>query len=235
MEYNYNNAWESVYGDIQQYGATHKHLRRIVSNILRDINYKSFVDVGCGIGANTSLLSKDKNISRMVGIDISDKALNEARKKYNAEFTLMDIQKDCLDEKFDLVFCSLLLEHVLDDQIVLGHLYKMTGHYLLLATIGGNYERYRKWDEKMGHVRNYIMPELESKLNKAGFKVIKNIQWGFPFFSPIGRLLQNIRPEMGIGKYGLVAKTISNIMYWLGYLNSSKRGDLLVVLAEVDD
>jgi hypothetical protein len=111
----------------------------------------------------------------------------------------------------------------------------MTGHYLLLATIGGNYNRYRKWDEKMGHVRNYTMPELESKLNKVGFKVVKSIQWGFPFFSPIGRLLQNIKPEMGIGKYGLATKIVSELLYWLGFLNSSKRGDLLIVLAETDD
>ena len=36
----------------------------------------------------------------------------------------------------------------------------MTGKYLCVATIAGNYERYKAWDERVGHVRNYRVGEL---------------------------------------------------------------------------
>ena len=233
MECDYDQAWDSIYGDMQRFGPTHKHLRRIYSKILKEIQYNSILDVGCGTGLNFPLLLEGKSIKEVAGIDISSNAVNLAKEKYNGEFFVLDIQEGNLKHRYDLVFCSLVLEHVPKDEEVIKNLYQMTGHYLLCSTMAGNYARYKNWEKSVGHVRNYLPGELEAKLSKTGFAIRKCIKWGFPFYSPLMRLLQNINPNMGVGKYGTVMKIGTNFLYWLYFLNSSKRGDVIVILAEV--
>jgi hypothetical protein len=126
------------------------------------------------------------------------------------------------------------MEHVPDDEATLRNIFKMTGRYLLLGTVAGNYERYKAWEQLMGHVRNYLPGELENKLSRAGFNVIKVVYWGFPFYSPISRALLNINPKVGVGKYNLATKIITTLLYWLYFLNSIKKGDIIVVLASVN-
>ncbi|MFC1461803.1 hypothetical protein ACFLQR_04720 [Verrucomicrobiota bacterium] len=92
-------------------------------------------------------------------------------------------------------------------------------------------ERYRSWEEKVGHVRNYRAGELESKLEQAGFTVQHVVYWGFPFFSPLARLLQNhMTPS---ARMGIAGRLTSALMYYLYFLNSHRKGDLLIVLATV--
>jgi len=233
LNYNYNEMWETVYGDIQQYGPAQRHLRRIYSQILREIEYESVLDVGCGPGLNLPILLKDKNIEKVAGIDISNKAIDLAKERYHGEFMVLDIEEQHLGNKYDLVFCSLVLEHLLKDEEAVKNLYEMTGHYLLLGTMGGNYEKYKPAEKVVGHVRNYAPGELEAKLTKTGFVIRKCIKWGFPFYSPLTRLLLNINPSVSVGKYSTALKVSTTLLYWLYFLNSSKRGDVLAILAEV--
>lgn len=229
----YNKIWTNIYGDIQRFGPTHKHLYRLYSYILEKIEYTSVVDVGCGPGLNFPLLCKGKKIKELAGIDISSKCINAVKEKYQGEFRVLEIQEDCLKNKHDLVFCSLVLEHVLNDDKAIKNLGKMTRKYLLVATIQGNYKRYEKWGKKMGHVRNYKRGELEKKLIRNGFKIIRKIEWGFPFYSPIARYFQNINSKIGLGKYDLKTKMITNLIYFVYFLNSSHKGDVLIILAKV--
>lgn len=229
----YNKFWEDTFGDIQQVGPTHKHLHRIYSEILKEIEYESIVDVGCGPGLNFQLLYKGKLIKELAGIDISNKCIQSIKEKYQGEFGVLDIQEACLERKYDLVFCSLLLEHVLNDDKAIENLFKMTGKYLLVTTIQGNYKRYERWEKTMGHIRNYNQGELEKKLIRNGFRIIKKIEWGFPFYSPIQRFLHNINPDMTVGKFGFIARIIATLFYWLGFFNSWKKGDIIIILAQV--
>ena len=107
----------------------------------------------------------------------------------------------------------------------------MTGRYLLVTTMAGDFERYKAWDSQMGHVRNYHVGELEAKLEKTGFAVQRVVYWGFPFYSPFARTLQN---TMKAGsEFGIKTRLIADIMYYLYFFNSHKRGDLLIILASV--
>ena len=143
-------------------------------------------------------------------------------------------KKGHLKRKYDLVFCSLVLEHLLKDVEAIKNLYEMTGRYLLVGTMAGNYERYKPWEKVVGHVRNYSPGELESKLERTGFAIRKCIKWGFPFYSPLTRFLQNINPNIGVvSEYSTTLKIGTTLLYWVYFLNSFKRGDVLVILAEV--
>jgi len=228
----YNKIWREVYGDLQKYGPVHRHMRRLFLKLLSPLKYDTAVDVGCGNGDNLLLLSHNKKLKRLIGSDISEEAIRYASKKINAEYKVLDIQKGIIDEKFDMVFCSFLLEHVEDDNSTLINLKKMCGKYLFISTIQGNYEAYKEWELKMGHLRNYNVGELEKKINDIGFKIIKKIEWGFPFYSPVVRKLQILSPNVGIGKYDTKTKIISSILNLLYFFNSFSKGDILIIIAE---
>jgi hypothetical protein len=71
--------------------------------------------------------------------------------------------------------------------------------------------------------------ELEDKLRGASFEVERTIYWGFPFYSPLARTLQNRMTSTA--SYGLARRALAHAMYELFRLNSSRRGALLIVLA----
>ena len=230
--HDYDHIWKTVYGSQQEMGPTHRHLKRIVSKLLATIEYESVLDVGCGPGDNLPLLCANRRITRITGADISRHALERARRSHAGEFEELDIQRGRLDGRWDLVYCSLVLEHLPDDVAALENLRAMTGRYLLLTTIAGDFERYRKWDETVGHVRNYRVGELEDKLAGVDFTVNKAIYWGFPFYSPIARTLQNFT-KTGAGQFSTTALLIAKFLYYVYFLNSHRRGDVLTVLAQV--
>lgn len=229
----YDDLWTRVYGDIQRHGPVHRHMRRLVSGILEGLSYESVLDVGCGPAENYGLLSRGRRLARFGGIDISRVALEEARRRIpSGEFWNLDIQRERLESEWELVHCSLILEHLPDDVTALSHIRSMTKRYLLLTTIAGDFERYRRYDETQGHVRNYGPGELEAKARAAGFRVLRTISWGFPWYSPLTRELLNVKP-VGVGSsFRAPTRLIAQLAYALYFLNSRRRGDLLILLAE---
>jgi len=227
----YDEMWNQVYGDREHRGPVHRHIRRILRGIVRSIEYDSVLDVGCGFGDNLPLLCDGRRVRRIAGIDISQQAIDHVSKNWRTDFHQLDIQDTRVDGRWDLVFSSLLLEHLPDDVAALDNMRAMTGRYLLVTTIAGDFERYKAWDEQMGHVRNYAVGELETKLMKAGFHLQQVIHWGFPFYSPLSRILQNSMKASSTSS--VRTRLVADIMYYAYFLNSRKRGDLLVVLASV--
>lgn len=227
----YDRCWSEVYGDLQRLGPTHRHMRRILRRMLRGLDYESVVDVGCGAGHNLPLLTEGRRLGRVCGLDVSPAALDRAREVGDGDFVLADVQAESLDERFDLVFSSLVLEHLPDDVAALRNMRAMARHHLVVTTIAGDFERYRPWEEQMGHERNYRRGELEEKVRSAGFAVERALYWGFPFYSPLARRLQNrMRSEPN---YGPASRAAAQLMYWLYFLNSSRRGDVLLLHARV--
>ncbi len=95
-------------------------------NITRDMEAKAVresvrpenlnvLELGCGTGKNTEFLSM--KASRVVGADFSAEMLAAARNKIKAEkveFRQMDLREkwEFAENSFDLITCSLVLEHV---------------------------------------------------------------------------------------------------------------------------
>jgi SAM-dependent methyltransferase len=225
----YDDVWKDVYGDMQDVGPTHRHMRRMLRRILAGLDYYSALEVGCGAGHNLPLLRPEGSAVRVAGLDISEEALRRAREAFDADFELCDIQASRLDGTWELVFSSLVLEHLPDDVAALENMRAMASRWLLVTTIAGDFQRYRPWEEQMGHVRNYRRGELESKVEAAGFSVERVIYWGFPFYSPIARRLQNgMTSEADYTLGNRIAAEVMNAAY---FLNSKRRGDLLLLVA----
>jgi len=227
--HDYDRIWDEVYGDIQDLGPTHRHMTRIIRRLLAPLEYRSVLDVGVGFGHNLPFLTAGRQLDRVAGVDISERALEHVRSEWSGDFRKLDIESECLAETYELVCNALVMEHVRDDEAALRNLRAMTSKYLLVVTIGGDYERYRPWEDQMGHVRNYAPGELERKLSAAGFEPERTIYWGFPFYSPIVRRLQN--HMTATHELSSSSRLIARILYPVFFLNSSRRGDLLIALA----
>lgn len=226
----YDTLWDEVYGDIQDVGPVHRHMRRLMREVLAPLSYETVLDVGVGFGHNLPVLTDARSLTRVAGVDLSERALQHVRERWEGgDFLKLDIESETLESTFDLVCASLIMEHVIDDEAVLANLRALTSRYLLVVTIGGNFERYRPWEDQMGHVRNYMVGELESKLTRAGFVVHRMIYWGFPFYSPLARTLQN--HMQATHEFNWFHRLMTHALYWLYFLNSTRRGDLLIALA----
>jgi len=100
-----------------------------------DIDFKSVkvLEIGCGTGFYTQLL-KDLGVENYVGIDITDVLFTELRKKFprfkfiqNVLFTELrkkfprfkfiqkDVNRDEIEEKFDLILMIDVIEHIVNE------------------------------------------------------------------------------------------------------------------------
>ena len=107
----------------------------------------------------------------------------------------------------------------------------MCGRWCLISTIQG---RMRDYELHMGHVRNYKRGELRSKIEAAGFVARRQIDWGFPLYSPIYReVLRYFPPSATTGTFGFKRKLLSTALYYSFMANANRWGDYIFCLAEV--
>lgn len=109
----YNEMLDNSLNDYERvgWGSTRSQETRFsILTEIGDLNNKSILDVGCGLGSILQFINKKHSILSYTGIDINPNMIDEAKKKNpNAEFKMLDITRD-LDQlnnrKFDYVFLS---------------------------------------------------------------------------------------------------------------------------------
>ena len=228
----YEDIWRDVWGDMQRYGPVHRHHRRIFHEMLRDVDASgigSIVEFGCGEASNLVSVGQRFPNAELYGFDISETALQRARSHVKGRFSLLDIQKEAPNRRFDLSICSDVLEHLEDDVAAIEHIHEVTNRYALISTLQG---RMRAFEKQIGHLRNYKRGELQRLLASAGFEIAKVIEWGFPLYSPLYRdfLAIGSAEELTRGDYGPLKKTLCNLLYGVFSLNSHTHGDAIFVL-----
>lgn len=229
----YDKEWQKV-GQMKEIGPMSRHHRRLIRKLIKGLDFKTVLDVGCGEGSPLYELFSNQNDISYSGLDISEVAINFARQKNpSVRFFAIDITREFLSERFDLIICSEVLEHIQKDREALENISKMVKQYLVVTTIQGTMQSYEK---DIGHVRNYQKAELLTKIEQVGFRVLKVIEWGFPFYSPFYRsilgTLGSSHRQVTQGEFGFVRKLLSQFLYYLFLLNSTKKGDQLAILAE---
>lgn len=232
--FDYEKIWQGTWGDMQKFGPVHRHHRRIFSEIFKKLPEKdiqSIADIGCGEGSNLHFLKSQFPKANLFGFDISNTAIETAKTYIDAKFSLLNIQSEIPSQKFDLVFCSDVVEHLEDDVSAIKNIRQITNGYTLIATVQG---QMRPNEKSIGHIRNYKYGELRRKVEEANFEVLQVIEWGYPFYSPLFRDLINIYPaseKFSQGKYGAMQKIAAHVLYSLFCLNRSNRGDVIFILA----
>jgi len=109
----------------------------------------------------------------------------------------------------------------------------MSNRFLILATMQG---KMRPSETRIGHLRNYSSAELSEKMQSVGLKPIRVEGWGFPFYSPLYRTAAEWLPGgPPDGPMGRGSRLAAALLYQLYKLNVTGRGDVITVLAEVND
>lgn len=120
-------------------------------SMLSSIENKRVLMLGCGTAEESELL-KVFNPQKIVGIDISEKSIEVAKKSYpDLEFYVGDmLNLPFKDNEFDFIFSSLAISHVEDKDKVFKELYRVldndgevlfsVGHPMRFATEKINYD-----------------------------------------------------------------------------------------------
>jgi ubiquinone/menaquinone biosynthesis C-methylase UbiE len=109
------NAWAENYDTVMN--KTRDLEALALRHCLSRINFAEVLEIGCGTGKNTEwLITKAQSV---VGADFSEEMLRKAKEKISSDrvqFIQTDIRLDWLfaEKQFDLVTCSLALEHIHD-------------------------------------------------------------------------------------------------------------------------
>jgi 2-polyprenyl-3-methyl-5-hydroxy-6-metoxy-1,4-benzoquinol methylase len=173
----YNNRWSQLtYLNKLQIQRLNEILQAIQKINLAN---PKILDFGCGDGWLTSILN---HIGPTLGIDLSDKAVNLAKKMYpTAEFFYGNVfQYPFEKESFNIVISQEVIEHVLNQELYLelAARYLKRGGFLILTT--PNSFNFNRWDKKalqswgMQPIENWLNPkQLKKLLLTKGFRIIE--------------------------------------------------------------
>jgi len=224
----YENAW-GQWDDMKSFGPSSRHVRRLTFKMLKGLEFKTCLDAGCGVGTLLQDIHNHYPVVELNGAEYADSGVAIARQKNpNANIYQLDLAKQALPQKFDLVTCVDVLEHIVEDQNAMNHLHEMTSHYLLVVVpTGPLFEQERL---SVGHVHGYSQSEVKTKLEKAGYKILKDMGWGFPFYTLYRRLVMNMPEETVSGNFDWKKRIISEILYLLLFINLPFGGERYYVL-----
>ncbi len=158
---------------IKQDGMTKDRIKTIF-NIIPKNAYK-ILDIGIGLGYIEELLTSRKGFS-LYGNDISERAIKNAKKKFEGEFKLESWESMSFPKsKFDVVLLLEVLEHIPPSKTfqLLSKIKKYLGEngtFVLSIPVNEGLES--MGDNPNGHLRIYTEDLIKAELKIAGFKVI---------------------------------------------------------------
>lgn len=159
-----------------------KELREKFSNTKIDI-----YDAGSGFGQYTYFMSKKLNPYNIFSVDVKQDWVNDCKNFFkqkkisNVSFAVEDLTCINHQNKFDLIVCVDVMEHIQEDVIVFNNFYNALkkGGYLLInspSIYGGSDVHDNEEESFIGeHARDgYSKEDLEAKLHPLGFSNYKS-------------------------------------------------------------
>lgn len=219
----YDRFWSEC-PDFARYNPGARHRRRIIAELLRALPGSSLLDVGCGDGTLlASLCAELPGVRSFTGADLSSETVRSNRARLpGVRFEVLDIAAGALDETFDLVVCSEVLEHLDDRGPAMRHLAAMVapGGHLLVTTPTG---RVFATEKAFGHTTHPTVGELRALGEAAGLSLASSRVWGFPTYRAL-KWATNVNTEwalrnFGSGRYSPAAKLVSTALYYANFLN----------------
>jgi 2-polyprenyl-3-methyl-5-hydroxy-6-metoxy-1,4-benzoquinol methylase len=195
----FNNHYEGKEG----YGVSKRRLSAILF-LLGNIKNKKIIDIGCGNGYLGKALKEKKAIVH--GCDISNDAVSQAKKELDRafQFDASSNNFEEIEEKYDIIISTELIEHLLEPEKFLENLKKIlkpdgfivltTPNFLMwsnrIKMFLGKFE-YREtgfWDR--GHIHFFTYYSLKKVLKNLGYKIVE--ENNIPYRCP--KLLAKIFP-----------------------------------------
>jgi len=144
-------------------------------------------DAGSGFGQYTYFMAKKLIPCNIFAIDVKEDWINDCRDFFkrkeikNVSFAIEDLISINHQNKFDLIVCVDVMEHIREDVIVFRNFYTAlkNGGYLLInspSIYGGSDVQHETEESFIGeHARDgYSREDLEAKLHPLGFSTYKS-------------------------------------------------------------
>lgn len=173
---------------------------QIKKNIRGMGNCSDVLDAGCGFGPYSYFMARLFPKINITALDLDVKRLKGLQSFFNRlSLNIKCIQLSLNDlndyQKFDLILCTDVLEHIEDDVGAMHNLYqalKLNGKLLVCIPITPQRrflplfkERQKLCIQEVGHAREgYTQREIIKMLNNVGFKV-EDVTYAFGFFGSL--------------------------------------------------
>jgi len=156
---------------------------RTVISVLKPIDVKKVLDVGCGEGFTLNKFQEEGIGEKLTGIDYSDDALELGAKIYPQlelkKGDIYDIKEK--NNSYDLVIATEVLEHLEYPEKALKELIRISSKYLLLSVpneplfimanlLRGKY--LRSFGNHPEHINHWTFKGFEKFLKKNGLKIV---------------------------------------------------------------
>ena len=168
----------------------------------------NFIDIGCGAGSLSHFLLKRGMFG--VGVESSDQAYEQCQHTIAEDielgtFKLFRNLNESV-EKFDLVICINVLEHISDDgQFLQKILNCLKPGGLLIIGVPGREDRWYLEDSLVGHLRRYSIDGLRHLIEHQTKSFVEVWSIGFPLMN-IGQRLKNILLKISRDQYSNLPK-----------------------------
>jgi SAM-dependent methyltransferase len=136
---------------------------------------KELLEIGCGTGFVLHNFAKEFPEMHLTGAELFISGLTFARSRVpSASFVQMDARRIPYRDEFDVIGIFDVLEHIDEDEKVLGELYKAVkpGGGCII-TVPQHKWLWSASDEVGFHKRRYTGTELKEKVEHAGFRIIR--------------------------------------------------------------
>jgi SAM-dependent methyltransferase len=214
----------------------------------------SIYDAGSGYGQYTYFLTKHLKPCMVYSVDIKEKWINDSREFFgvqkinNVTFGIEDLTKISHIERFDVVLCVDVMEHIEEDIKVFGNFYKALkkGGYLLInsPSIYGGSDVHDENEESFisEHARaGYSKEDLEQKLHTLGFSTYRS-RYTYGFWGDLAWRLGIKYPMVMLNSskvlfiilpfYYLLTFPFTLVMMSLDFLTANKTGSGINFIAK---
>lgn len=163
--------------------------QKVTQKILKNIDFRKMLELGCGTGKNTTWFQT--KAEHVLAVDFSEEMLKMAKKKItsnNVSFFKTDINKPWgwTSDKFDLITCNLILEHIKDLNFIFAQACSKleNGGYFFISELHP-FKQYigskARFDSEEGKVEletyTHHISEFLEWANSAGFQLKKLNEW----------------------------------------------------------
>jgi len=136
---------------------------------------RHFLEIGCGTGFVLSGIRRAFPTLELCGSEVFSAGLSFAAQRLpGVELFQMDARRIPFREEFDLIGAFDVLEHIREDEEVLSQMYQATSkNGGILVTVPHHPFLWSAFDTYSRHVRRYKTRELRTKIERAGFSIVR--------------------------------------------------------------